>query len=41
MADFGYDIANFTAIDPTFGTMDDFDELVTKLKDIGELRNLI
>lgn len=41
MADFGYDIANFTAIDPIFGTMDDFDELVSKLKDIGESRNPI
>ncbi|XP_068234691.1 probable maltase isoform X2 [Palaemon carinicauda] len=28
MADFGYDIANFTDIDPIFGTMEDFDELL-------------
>jgi alpha-glucosidase len=28
MKDFGYDISNYIAIDPTFGTMDDFDELV-------------
>jgi alpha-glucosidase len=26
--DFGYDISNYTAIDPQFGTMDDFDTLV-------------
>ena len=24
MADFGYDISDFTKIDPIFGTMDDF-----------------
>jgi alpha-glucosidase len=28
MADFGYDIADYTGIDPLFGTMDDFDALV-------------
>jgi alpha-glucosidase len=28
MADFGYDIADYTGIDPIFGTMDDFDALV-------------
>ena len=28
MADFGYDISNHTAIDPIFGTMEDFDSLV-------------
>ncbi|MFA1645548.1 MAG: alpha-amylase family glycosyl hydrolase, partial [Enterobacteriaceae bacterium] len=26
--DNGYDVANYTAIDPTYGTLDDFDELV-------------
>ncbi len=29
MADFGYDIANYTAIDPLFGGMADFDALLT------------
>lgn len=30
--DNGYDIANYYQIDPVFGTMDDFEELVQKLK---------
>jgi alpha-glucosidase len=28
MADFGYDVANYTGVDPLFGTMEDFDELL-------------
>jgi len=28
MADFGYDVADYTGIDPCFGTMDDFDQLL-------------
>jgi alpha-glucosidase len=35
MADFGYDISNFTAIDPIFGTWDDFVELSNALKAAG------
>ena len=31
MADFGYDIADYTGIDPIFGNMDDFDKLLTEL----------
>ncbi|XP_046668929.1 maltase A1-like isoform X2 [Homalodisca vitripennis] len=34
MADFGYDISDYTEIDPIFGTMEDFEGLVTKLRDI-------
>jgi len=29
MADFGYDIADYTGVDPLFGTMADFDALIT------------
>ncbi|XP_053594543.1 alpha-glucosidase-like [Microplitis demolitor] len=32
MVDFGYDISNFTAIDPIFGTIDDFKRLTTRAK---------
>jgi alpha-glucosidase len=28
MADFGYDVSNYTEIDPVFGSLDDFDALV-------------
>ncbi|XP_047740848.1 alpha-glucosidase [Hyalella azteca] len=35
MADFGYDISNFTAIDPIFGTMEDFDSLLQAAHDLG------
>ncbi len=30
MEDFGYDISDYREIDPIFGTLDDFDELITK-----------
>ncbi|KAM0733412.1 Maltase 1 [Formica fusca] len=35
MVDFGYDISNFTGIDPVFGTMDDFKDLLVKAKKLG------
>ncbi len=33
--DNGYDVANYTAIDPTYGSLDDFDELVAEAKARG------
>ena len=35
MADFGYDIADYTAIDPLFGTMADFDAMVARARSLG------
>ncbi|MBA2691769.1 MAG: alpha-glucosidase C-terminal domain-containing protein [Rubrobacter sp.] len=35
MADFGYDVADYTDIHPMFGTLDDFDALVAKARSLG------
>lgn len=35
MKDFGYDVSNYRKVDPLFGTMDDFDGLVTKAHSLG------
>ena len=35
MADFGYDISDYTDIDPLFGTMQDFDELLAAAHNSG------
>ncbi len=35
MADMGYDVSDYTAIDPVFGTMDDFDAMLARAHDLG------
>jgi alpha-glucosidase len=35
MADFGYDVANYTDIDPVFGTLEDFDHLIASAHALG------
>ena len=39
-ADFGYDITNFTAINPEYGSLNDFDELLDRAHDL-ELKMIL
>lgn len=36
ITDFGYDISDYEAIQPEYGTMDDFNELIAKAKELGK-----
>jgi alpha-glucosidase len=35
MADFGYDVSEYCGVDPTFGALTDFDDLVTAAHNVG------
>jgi alpha-glucosidase len=35
MRDFGYDVADYCNVDPRFGTLDDFDEIVRRAHELG------
>ena len=35
MADFGYDVSNYTGVDPLFGTMSDFDAVLARAHQLG------
>lgn len=36
IADFGYDISDYETIQPEYGTMDDFNEMIAKAKELGK-----
>lgn len=41
MYDFGYDIADFYSVHDEYGTMEDFENLIAKAKELGKYINLI
>lgn len=41
MADFGYDISDFYEIEPIFGTMADFEALVTRANELGKQQGVL
>lgn len=38
LSDFGYDISDYLSIQPEYGTMDDFNDLIVKAKELGNER---
>lgn len=40
MADFGYDVADYVDIDPVFGTLEDFDDLLAAIHERGKMFHL-
>lgn len=40
MKDFGYDVEDFRDIDPLFGTMADFDDLLSSMHSMGEQKSI-
>lgn len=40
LKDFGYDISDYLSIQPEYGTMQDFDELIAKAKSLGMTREI-
>ena len=35
MVDFGYDVSDYRQIDPLFGTLQDFDDMINKAHSLG------
>jgi alpha-glucosidase len=41
MKDFGYDVSNYTEVDPLFGNMNDFDNLMKEAKSKGNENTIL